>query len=861
MEFDLPQSDDDLLGDGPNDDGLDLDLPDDLGAVNPALARKKAKKADEPDSPSKAPAKKKKSKGPVIAIGGLLLLGAAGAGLHYTPFGAFGRYAIEPYLEGAGDAGAVQRQIDEAESQAMSDTYADVRGSLRTLGDARRGAYLNRELLARSAMHLALFEVRFGDNSNAQAQESQILERLRVRGDDAPGLRLAKAAMAVRANELNDANNLLNGASAADPYVALIRGELELRRGNAEAALAAFEQASAAGARALWGIARAQTMAGNAEAAASATQATLEASPNHAGALIASAKAMSDASAALATVQRITSGSGETLVRASRQERAEAHALAGSIYAQRAQRGPAREEYEAAIEAEPFFVDALLGLGEVQFEDGRFRDSQTTFQAAEEAAEGMVDADGLLPPASRAKLGRARCAIMLEQPQQAGVLMGELQQAHPESPEVLSWLGRSHEELGATDDALAAFERSIELDPSRFESYLALAQFHFGREENDEAAEVLTRASEAVELTATVRYLMGDAALRRGRAQEAIGEFNAALEMEPNNTDALFGLANAQRRLRRLDDATATLDRLASIAPEYPALSIERGRIFEALGNPSRAVRSYRQALEADPENLDLVLRLGAALVATGEYDEAEEYIDRVVRTRVNSPDGEHYLGRIKFGRGDAQEALRHLSRAVQLDPTVAVYHLYEAWAHLETNSFGRAMEAVERALERDPELAEAHLVKGLTHLRGSGFSAALESFRRALELKPGLSLARASSATALDRLGQPRVAIQELARATSEEGDHGDWWYQLGALRIDNGLIGEAGGALERAVTLGDAEDEAPNWLADAHRRLGDVQWRGNRQSAATHYRRYLELAPQGAVDRQAVEDRLRGI
>ena len=81
-------------------------------------------------------------------------------------------------------------------------------------------------------------------------------------------------------------------------------------------------------------------------------------------------------------------------------------------------------------------------------------------------------------------------------------------------------------------------------------------------------------------------------------------------------------------------------------------------------------------------------------------------------------------------------------------------------------------------------------------------------------------------------------------------------WWYRLGRLQLDDDRSADAQIALNRAVLLGEAMDARPGWLPDAHRLLGEsMRLAGNRSGALEHFRRYLEIAQPGAIDREDVE------
>ncbi|MEM9070418.1 MAG: tetratricopeptide repeat protein [Myxococcota bacterium] len=822
-----------------------------------------------PGRVSEAP-KKPKRTALWVTLGLLTAVVLGGVGLRWTSFGIFGMHYLERFRSEAGDDATIDGILQEAEQLAATDTYQGIRAGLRKLSEARREYFLNRKLLARSAMHEALFQVRFGENPRSQNRERTILERLALRGNDAPGIHLALAASRLRAGDSSVGLELAEAKSEGpnDPYVNLVAGELALRNGQPDEALAEFQAGQAGGARWLWGIARAHRIAGHRDEFAQAVATTLEASPSHAGALVAQgglAFALGDIERAQEAAEQAAGRTpvGDALVRASSVERAEAFGLLGRVYEHRGQRGRARQSYEAAVEASPFDIESLLGLGRVLLEERRYRDALTRFNGAEQAIGNEVAPQGALPYDVQVGIGKTRAEIALEQVQQAHTTMTVLAEVHPELPVVVLWLGKTLEAMGEQTQAIAQYERSIALAPDRFDAYLAAAQLYFAGDQPEEAGEILRRARVAVAPTSEVRRLLGQSELRRNRLPEAIAEFRAALQLDSENADALYGLASAQRRSRQLDAASTTLERLAVLDSAYPGLALERGRVFEAQGRPERAVRMFQRALSTNPDDMSLLLRLGAAQVAAKQLDEAETTLQRVLEAENANAEAQHFMGRVAFGRENYEAAQQYLDRAVALDPAVGDYHLWLGWTYLRQNNLARAMESVSKAIDIDENLGAGYYVRGQIALRGGAVRDASRDFERALQLQPSLTIAYAGLGEAYDQLGDRGDAIAAYLRAVQREPTNGAWHYRLGKLQMQAGRRGDALASLTRATTLGEEPEDKPTWLADAHRVRGDAHRVGGERGAAlTAYRRYLELAPQGAIDRREVErlvDRMR--
>jgi tetratricopeptide (TPR) repeat protein len=230
-----------------------------------------------------------------------------------------------------------------------------------------------------------------------------------------------------------------------------------------------------------------------------------------------------------------------------------------------------------------------------------------------------------------------------------------------------------------------------------------------------------------------------------------------------------------------------------------------------------------------------------------------------VLRQRPDSAEAEHFVGRLYRAKGDGPTAIQHLTRAADLDPQIAEYHLYLGWAQLESNQLGAASDEISAALEIDPQLPEAFLVRGLLGNRTGAVRDAKVDFERALALRPTLHEARAGLGDALDQLGDRPGAIRAYEAAVGADGTQAEWWYRLGRVRFDAGRSGEAVAALGRAIEFGGATERRPSWLPDAYRIRGEAhRLGGNRAGAIADYRRYLEIAPASALDREDVQERL---
>jgi tetratricopeptide (TPR) repeat protein len=201
-----------------------------------------------------------------------------------------------------------------------------------------------------------------------------------------------------------------------------------------------------------------------------------------------------------------------------------------------------------------------------------------------------------------------------------------------------------HREGGmpAAKQALALFERAVELDPSFARALVEIAECHIylaDLEEGREAAHSTARASlkRAVEL------------------DPGLPEAHAALSHLLFNEDDLLGAEAEARRAVELNP---------SLADPYSLLS----QVAATKGEPEEMVRQMETAYRLDPLRPLFVYLLGQAYVWTGREAEALEHWRK---TEPLSP-AYTYRGMVEYylSKGDVGKAKEYYAKFEQLQPT-----------------------------------------------------------------------------------------------------------------------------------------------------------------------------------------------
>jgi tetratricopeptide (TPR) repeat protein len=265
-------------------------------------------------------------------------------------------------------------------------------------------------------------------------------------------------------------------------------------------------------------------------------------------------------------------------------------------------------------------------------------------------------------------------------------------------------------------------------------------------------------------------------------------------------------------------------------------------------GRLGRASKLYRRILDKAPDHPDALHMLGVIATSRGDPEQAIELIGRAMGSLANFPDAHLNLGNAHHAAGRPLEAMGSYRRAIALKPEFAAAHSSLARELNAAEAFTEALSSARRALALEPNMAEAWLHAGAA-LRALGRLREAEAcLREALARRPEfpealqtLALIAAERSRFEDAAAlQKRVALARPKDANASR-----------ALGVYLFRAGDAAGgieALRRAVTID------PNFLAGwnslgwAYRALGKFE------DAVAAYERALRIDPESAEARRSL-------
>ena len=297
--------------------------------------------------------------------------------------------------------------------------------------------------------------------------------------------------------------------------------------------------------------------------------------------------------------------------------------------------------------------------------------------------------------------------------------------------------------------------RAIKLRPSDADAYLVLTQLWLDQGQVDDAVKVVEELGTAV-------------------PGEPVGFRRLGLALAERNDP------KAEKLLQR------AVERDPGDIESWSAL----GRIYETAGKLPKALESWEQALEHDPDNRDVLLNAGRLALRLKKVADARAYFDQVLAQ----------------GR----------------DPEIAVK---VSFSYLAAHQLQFAADVLDqaRANGQEPRL---HFYAGLVHERVRDFQGAAEAFDAVPKGLGDVSFeARLHRGICLSQLGQHKAALEVLQKVREEKAELSGVDPAISRTQERAGQLKDAEATLVKAMGQGGASTELLEALAGFYGRQNRLQ------------------------------------
>lgn len=133
-------------------------------------------------------------------------------------------------------------------------------------------------------------------------------------------------------------------------------------------------------------------------------------------------------------------------------------------------------------------------------------------------------------------------------------------------------------------------------------------------------------------------------AVAHGDLHEQIVAISRRVEADPTNADLILRRAELFREHEQWPQADADYERAGKLAPDNPAISLGRGKLYLAMGRLDAARAALDSVLDQQPTHVDALATRAQVLQALGDHAAAASDYAQTIAI-ASSPEPDFYLG------------------------------------------------------------------------------------------------------------------------------------------------------------------------------------------------------------------------
>lgn len=448
-------------------------------------------------------------------------------------------------------------------------------------------------------------------------------------------------------------------------------------------------------------------------------------------------------------------------VQANRPDAPDGYTLEGIAYLGKRNEAKARAAFSKALEIKPGSPDASASLAALENRAGN------SDKAREYLTEALKNNPGHL--ATIVRLAQVENTLGDREATRKWLELAVQSNPEPIGPKIL--LARFYVRGGRAVDALRLTDDALRSDPQNASLLTIVGQAQFVAGRLAEAAETFRSLVKVRTESAEAHFLLAAAygGQRDWRRQET--ELQEALRIDSRHLRAKLELGKLSIRKRNLDEAASLLAELKNAAPEDArVLALDAG-LAAAQGRYSDAVTIYRRASE-QRSTTDWTLGLANAQWRLGDRDDSfetlEKWLQRVPQDlRVRGELAMRYLIVERYG-----PAKSNFEKIVEATPNNWVAQNNLAWLHWKSGNAETALPHAERALDLAPNDAGVMDTAGSILLDIGHTERAVRILRSAVEGAPKNADIRFHLAKALAKtseIEEARILLRAVLSGTDK--------------------------------------------------------------------------------------------
>lgn len=310
----------------------------------------------------------------------------------------------------------------------------------------------------------------------------------------------------------------------------------------------------------------------------------------------------------------------------------------------------------------------------LELKHGDYPEAQLNLAVSQRAA-GELDAalatlDQLLardPAMSAAQLNRGLVLTRMKRADEAREALEAAIRMKPDYASAWYNLGKLEGGLGRHEAAIAAYDKALQADPKMDKAAVNLGAELADLERWEDAIAAYRRALELTPDNVGAHFNLGIALRQSGHLEEAVASYQRVIELDEDHLAARRNLAALYGKLGQPDLAVRTYQQALDIEPSHVAIRYGLANTLRRMGRLEEAQAEYQRVRRLEPEHRGATAALASMLADAGQNKAALELIAPLISADKATAELRNVEGRARLALGDLAGSQDAFARAKAL--------------------------------------------------------------------------------------------------------------------------------------------------------------------------------------------------
>ena len=282
---------------------------------------------------------------------------------------------------------------------------------------------------------------------------------------------------------------------------------------------------------------------------------------------------------------------------------------------------------------------------------------------------------------------------------------------------------------------------------------------------------------------------------RTGNMVLAKASWSQALELDPQSTDAMLGLAIIAFESGEFLRTIELCEQCMFTNPGSPRIPLLLAESYLQDGQANKSILVLSQHIASEPTSVQALELLGTAYLNIRDYENAITQFKRVLAFSSNSKDSYYGLAQASTKLGRPEEAKKYMARFSEIAASASSSNQKDAQT-FKDRAFASHVSA------------QVYVDSGMIYRQFGDYESEEECLLRAQKLQPNVIVWLEELQQCFFATGKLREAVDVAERLVQLDAKSVDYWLKLGQIYSDLEMADRAIEAFQKAVELAPNDD-----------------------------------------------------